>query len=95
MRGLSFIDWLALILMVVGGLNWGIYGASNFSVNVIASIFGAASMITRMSYILFGLATLYTIAVAHSFRRAPSPEEMTMLRAPQTPSGPLACPPCP
>ena len=93
MRGLHYVDWIAMILMVIGGLNWGIFGMAGY--NVIASVFGVTTMVTRVLYMLVGLATLYIIAVAHSFRRVPTTEELERSRVVQTPSGPVACPPCP
>ena len=30
MKNLSALDWLALILVLVGGLNWGLVGILNF-----------------------------------------------------------------
>jgi len=53
------VKWLAVILIIVGALNWGLVGA--FHVNAVALLFGDASMITRVIYMLVGLAGLYKI----------------------------------
>jgi uncharacterized membrane protein YuzA (DUF378 family) len=53
------VDWLALILVVVGGLNWGLVGLFNF--DLVAAIFGAGSTLSRIVYILVALAALYMI----------------------------------
>lgn len=51
------IGWIAFILVVVGGLNWGLVGLFNF--DLVAAIFGAMSTISRVVYILVGLAAIY------------------------------------
>jgi uncharacterized membrane protein YuzA (DUF378 family) len=53
------IGWIAFILVIVGGLNWGLVGAFNF--DLVASIFGAMSGISRVVYVLVGLSALYMI----------------------------------
>jgi len=55
----SALDWIALILMIVGGLNWGLVGAFNF--DLVATLFGAGSMLSRAVYVLVGLAAVYGI----------------------------------
>jgi uncharacterized membrane protein YuzA (DUF378 family) len=56
------IDWLALVLVIVGGLNWGLVGLFNF--DLVAAIFGAMSALSRIVYILVGLAALYMVYFA-------------------------------
>jgi uncharacterized membrane protein YuzA (DUF378 family) len=56
------VDLIALILVIVGGLNWGLVGLFNF--NLVAAIFGAGSTLSRIVYILVGLAAVYTIYFA-------------------------------
>ena len=53
------VNLIATILVIVGGLNWGFVGAFNY--DVVATIFGAASIITRVIYILFGLGALWML----------------------------------
>jgi uncharacterized membrane protein YuzA (DUF378 family) len=48
------IDVLAAILVVVGALNWGLVGLLQF--DLVAAIFGDMSVISRMVYVLVGLA---------------------------------------
>ena len=59
---MSILDWVALALVIVGGLNWGLVGAFGF--DLVAAIFGEMSMISRLVYILVGLAALYMIYFA-------------------------------
>lgn len=58
-RQMNWLDVVALVLVVVGALNWGLVGA--FDYNLVAEIFGAGSVIERSIYVLVGLAGLYTI----------------------------------
>lgn len=51
------IGWVAFILVVVGGLNWGLVGLFNF--DLVAAIFGSMSTISRIVYDLVGLAAVY------------------------------------
>ena len=52
------LKWLAVILIIVGALNWGLVGA--FHVNAVEMLFGAG-MVTRVIYIAVGLAGLFKI----------------------------------
>lgn len=51
------LDKLSYVLLVVGGLNWGLVGAFNY--NLVDSIFGVESFISRVVYVLVGLAAVY------------------------------------
>ena len=55
------LDWLALILLIVGGLNWGLVGA--FDLDLVAALFGPGSMVSRIIYILVGLAAIWGFAI--------------------------------
>jgi len=57
MNKLNGLDWITFILMLIGGLNWGLVGFFKF--DLVAAIFGAASIISAIVYILVGLAALY------------------------------------
>jgi uncharacterized membrane protein YuzA (DUF378 family) len=56
------VDLLALILVIVGGLNWGLVGLFDF--NLVDTIFGVGSTLSRIVYIVVGIAALYTIYFA-------------------------------
>ena len=58
MNKLSGLDWLALILLIIGGLNWGLVGL--LKTNLVESIFGMGTL-TNLIYDLVGLSALYTI----------------------------------
>lgn len=61
MKNLSIIDWIALVLVLVGGLNWGLVGFLNF--DLVATLFGTMSFLSRVVYAVVGLATIYMIVV--------------------------------
>jgi uncharacterized membrane protein YuzA (DUF378 family) len=51
------VNWIALILVIVGALNWGLVGLLNL--DLVAAIFGAMSALSRIVYILVGIAAVY------------------------------------
>jgi uncharacterized membrane protein YuzA (DUF378 family) len=53
------IKIIALILVIIGGLNWGLVGL--FDYDVVASIFGDMSSFSRVIYVLVGLSAVYMI----------------------------------
>lgn len=50
---------ISKILVIVGGLNWGLVGLLDF--NLVDSIFGVGSVASRVVYVLVGIAALLTI----------------------------------
>ena len=58
----SVIDWIALVLVIVGGLNWGLVGLLN--VDLVELIFGSIPILQRIVYIVVGLAAIYLIYFA-------------------------------
>lgn len=59
------LDILTAILLVVGGLNWGLVGAFQF--DLVATLFGEMSVLSRLVYVLVGLSTVLVAARARSF----------------------------
>lgn len=53
MKSIQFIAWL---LVIIGGLNWGLVGFFQF--DLVAEIFGAMSTVARIVYALVGLSAL-------------------------------------
>ena len=51
------IDVLAAVLVVVGAANWGLVGLFQF--DLVATLFGEASLLSRIVYSLVGLAGLF------------------------------------
>ncbi|MFU0825322.1 DUF378 domain-containing protein [Clostridium sp.] len=54
------LDTLALILVVIGAVNWGLIGFFRF--DLVAALFGDMSGFSRVVYALVGLAGLYAIS---------------------------------
>jgi hypothetical protein len=56
---LKVLDYIAMALLIIGGLNWA--SVALFSVDVVATLFGVLSPATRLVYLLVGIAALYAI----------------------------------
>ena len=56
---MNWITKTCLLFMVVGGLNWGLVGLFNF--DLVAFLFGQMTILSRVVYILVGLATVWAI----------------------------------
>lgn len=54
---MKFINILTLVLVIVGGLNWGLVGLFGF--DLVAAIFGAGSALSRIVYVLVGLSSAW------------------------------------
>jgi uncharacterized membrane protein YuzA (DUF378 family) len=61
-RRWSAVDWISTLLLVVGGLNWGLVGLFGF--DLVAALFGEMSALSRVVYVLVGLSALYTLFAA-------------------------------
>lgn len=59
---LNSTEWVALTLVIVGGINWGLVGAFKF--NLVDTLFGEMSALSRIVYVLVGLSALYLISTA-------------------------------
>ncbi len=60
MRKHGPVGWIAWILLILGGLNWGLVGI-NPEYNVVVMLLGADSPVARGLYILIGIAALLAI----------------------------------
>ncbi len=63
---MKVIDVVAVALLVVGGLNWGLVGAANF--NLVSAIFGTGAL-AAVVYVLVGVAALYQLFSIRSMPR--------------------------
>lgn len=63
---------IAFILLVVGGLNWGLVGFLDW--DLVAAIFGDGSAIARVVYALVGLAAVYQLVRMPSMMKSGSAE---------------------
>jgi uncharacterized membrane protein YuzA (DUF378 family) len=51
------MDVIAAMLLVVGGLNWGLVGAAGF--DLVAALFGSGSLLASAVYLLVGASALW------------------------------------
>lgn len=61
------LDIFVALLLVIGGLNWGLVGLAGF--DLVASIFGSGAWLSRMVYALVGFSALYQITQWKSIQR--------------------------
>ena len=54
--------WIALILLVVGGLNWLLVGLFDF--DLVAALFGDMSALSRLVYVVVGLSAITVLALS-------------------------------
>ena len=61
LRGLrmSVLDYIAMALLIIGGLNWA--SVALFNIDFVATLLGVLSPATRLVYLLVGIAALYSI----------------------------------
>ncbi|MCI5689824.1 MAG: DUF378 domain-containing protein [Clostridiales bacterium] len=56
------IDRIALVLLIIGGLNWGSVGI--FGLDVVAALFGgSASALSRVVYVLVCLSAIWCVTL--------------------------------
>ena len=58
---MSIIQKIALVLTIVGAINWGLVGIFNF--DLVENLFGELSVVSRIIYILIAVAGLFNIAL--------------------------------
>jgi uncharacterized membrane protein YuzA (DUF378 family) len=63
----NVVDWVALALTIVGGINWGSVGL--LDVDLVASLFGVGTLASRLVYLLVGLSALYLVSFFVRLRR--------------------------
>ena len=56
---MKILDIVALVLVIIGALNWGLIGIFGF--DLVATIFGELSVLSRIIYTLVGIAGLWSI----------------------------------
>lgn len=56
---MKIIDKIALVLVIIGAINWGLIGIFNF--NLVEMIFGNMTIIARIIYALVGISGLWAI----------------------------------
>ena len=56
---MKIIDKIALVLVIIGAINWGLIGFFKF--NLVEMIFGNMTIIARIIYALVGISGLWAI----------------------------------
>ncbi len=56
---MKVVDKIALVLIIIGAINWGLIGIFNF--DLVATLFGDMSVISRIVYALVGISGLWGI----------------------------------
>lgn len=55
-------NWIALVLVVVGGLNWGLVGLFQF--DLVYALLGSIPLLQKIVYVLVGIAAIYMVYYA-------------------------------
>ena len=59
---ISMLDRIALLLLIIGGINWGLLGIFQF--DLVAFIFGGqAAVLSRVIYVLVGISAIWCISL--------------------------------
>lgn len=53
------LNIITLVLVIVGGLNWGLVGL--FGWDLVAALFGAGSILARLVYVVVGVSALWQL----------------------------------
>ena len=56
---MKVIDKIALVLIIIGAINWGLIGLFNF--NLVEALFGDMTVLSRIIYALVGVSGLWGI----------------------------------
>jgi uncharacterized protein len=68
MAKLPTLDLVALILVIVGGLNWGLVGLFKF--DLVVTLFSSVPMLTQIVYDVVGLAAVYLAFIAPKLNKS-------------------------
>ena len=58
---ISILGTIVYVLLLIGGINWGLIGAFDF--NLVAYLFGEGTMLARSIYTIVGIAALISIVL--------------------------------
>ena len=67
---MQMLRFVSVILLIVGGLNWGLVGLFDF--NLVTAILGAVPVLERLVYIAVGLAAVVLAIRPETWRSTPS-----------------------
>ncbi len=75
MKKMNTLDLIALIILIVGGLNWGLVGAFDF--DLVGAILGKG-LLANLVYILVGLSAVYSLSLLAGNKKeeaTPTPDQ--------------------
>lgn len=67
------LDWLTMVLVIVGAINWGLVGLGGFvgvNLNLVELILGFSPALVNLVFLLVGLAGVYELYFAYQLRSA-------------------------
>jgi uncharacterized membrane protein YuzA (DUF378 family) len=73
-KAMKPLNVITLILLIVGGLNWGLVGLFNF--DLVATLFGVGSVLAFIVYMLVGLSALWQLIPLFSAFRSDEPSAL-------------------
>jgi uncharacterized membrane protein YuzA (DUF378 family) len=56
---MNALDWIALVLVIVGAINWGLVGL--FKLDLVQLLVGSIPIVATIVYVLVGLSGIYMI----------------------------------
>jgi hypothetical protein len=65
---MSILDWVAVVALIVGGINWGLTSKLIFNFNLVEWLFGTA-FFTQFVYLLVGISAIYSTIRFIFFRK--------------------------
>lgn len=72
---MNLFDWMAMVLLVVGGINWGLVGLFDF--DLVALMFGDMTGLSRFVYAFVGICAVYLVLEALTKLRKQTPTTPT------------------
>ena len=58
---MQILQKIALVLVIIGAINWGLIGLFDF--NLVETLFGADNMLSKIIYVLVGIAGIIDISL--------------------------------
>ncbi len=60
MEKMNGLDWTAIVLVIIGAINWGLYSLST-KFDLVSLVFQGYNVVSRIVYALVGLSGIYLI----------------------------------
>jgi uncharacterized protein len=67
MNSLKVLDWVSLVLVIIGGLNWGLVGIFQF--DLVVFLLGSIPVLVNIVYVLVALAAIYMLVASPKLAR--------------------------